>query len=346
MKKFLILSIVVAAAFASCTKEIAKVPDGYGAKEFVKPTTPYVADVSFKKVSYFPSYRFISDIDTTSLDDLTHVIFSFLKPRADGTLVLDDSKENVKTVMSLVKRHNCKMIIALNGDNKIYTTLLSNPQSKQLLIKNIVAYAVENQYDGVDMDWEYPSASKGSDVTFGLFMKDLSNELHSWHKTLSMAVTAGVYAGPVKDGINQDAIDACDFVNLMAYDGIGADAAAPADHSAYTFAEKVLDVWLTQKNLPKEKTVLGLPAYGKGREKPDAADKALPFKDLLKAGADPKGSQFVVSGITYYYNGIPLIEKKTALAKARGNGIMFWELSQDVAGASSLIKAANQALSK
>lgn len=341
MKRFLILGIVVIIAMASCTKEIAQVPDGYGAKEFVRPTTPYVPDMSFKKVAYFPAYRSIANIDTTALEDLTHVIFSFLKPKADGSLVLDDSKEGIKNVVSLVKRHNCKIIIALNGDSKIYTTLISNPQTKQLLIKNIVNYTLENQFDGVDMDWEYPNASKGNDITFGIFMKELSAELHSWHRTLSMAVTAGVYEGAIRDGINQNAIDACDFVNLMAYDGAGWKS--NPDHSPYSLAQEVLDIWLIGKNLPKEKAILGLPTYGKGKDAANV-EKALPFKDLLNAGANINGSIFVVGGITYYYNGVPLIVEKTKLAKARANGIMFWELGQDGIGANSLIKAAKGGL--
>lgn len=328
--------IVALASLTACQKEIAQVPDGYGAKEFVKPTSPYVADNSFKKVAYFPAYRAIADIDTTSLDHLTHVIFSFLKPRADGTLVLDDSRESVKNVVSLAKRHNCKIVIALNGDGKIYTTLISNPTTRRLLVQNIVNYAIQNQFDGVDMDWEYPNATKGNDVTFGIFMTELAAELHSWHKSLSMAVTAGIFAGPIKDGINQQAIDACDFVNLMAYDGIGTDSASPNHHSTYAMAERVLNIWLTEKNLPAEKAVLGVPAYGK-----TSGNTAMSFKDLLKAGADKNGSVFAVpGGATYYYNGISDIQQKFQLAKTRAKGIMFWEIAQDAAGDNSLIKAA------
>lgn len=335
MKRFFLLGAAALMMLASCQKDIAQVPDGYGAKEFVKPSTPYVADKSFKRVAYFPAYRAISDIDTTSLDHLTHVIFSFLKPRADGVLVLDDSRESVKNVVALAKRHKCKIVIALNGDSKIYTTLISNPTTRKALVQSIVNYAIQNQFDGVDMDWEYPNATKGNDVTFGVFMQELSTELHSWHKTLSMAVTAGIFAGPVKDGINQAAIDACDFVNLMAYDGVGTDAARPNDHSSYAMAERVLNIWLTDKNLPKEKAVLGLPAYGK-----TAGNTAMAFKDLLKAGADKNGSEFTVGISTYYYNGIPTIKQKFALAQTSANGIMFWELAQDAVGENSLVKAA------
>ena len=335
MKKYFLLWIAALSLLTACEKEIAEVPDGYGAKEFVKPSTPYVADKTFKKVAYFPAYRAIADIDTTSLDHLTHVIFSFLKPRADAALVLEDSTESVKNIVALAKRHKCKIIIALNGDSKIYTTLISNPTSRKLFIQNIVNYAVQNQFDGVDMDWEYPNATKGNDVTFGIFMTELAAELHSWHKTLSMAVTAGIYAGPIKDGINQQAIDACDFVNLMAYDGIGTDAASPNHHSTYAMAERVLNIWLTDKNLPKEKAVLGVPAYGK-----TSGNTAMSFKDLLKAGADKNGSVFTIGASTYYYNGMSDIQQKFQLAKASANGIMFWEIAQDAAGEDALIRAA------
>jgi GH18 family chitinase len=339
MKRFLIISMMATVMFASCTKDVAWVPDGYGAKEYVKPTTPYEPDRSFKKVAYFPAYRGINSIDTTTLDHLTHVIFSFLKPKEDGSLVLDNSVENVDNVVKLIKRHNCKAIIALNGSDNIYTTLLSNPATRSQLIDNIVNYAVEKQFDGVDMDWEYPNASKGNDVTFGLFMQELSQKLHSWHKTLSMAVTAGIFAGPVKDGINQTAIDACDFVNLMAYDGINTDSNRPNDHSSYAMAERVLNIWLTQKNLPKEKAVLGLPAYGK-----TATNTSMSFRDLLSNGADKNGAEYAVNNVIYYYNGFPTIAQKTLLAKSQANGIMFWEIAQDARGENSLVKHANSIL--
>jgi GH18 family chitinase len=242
-------------------------------------------------------------------------------------------------VVKLIKRHNCKAIIALNGSDNIYTTLLSNPATRSQLIDNIVNYAVEKQFDGVDMDWEYPNASKGNDVTFGLFMQELSQKLHSWHKTLSMAVTAGIFAGPVKDGINQTAIDACDFVNLMAYDGINTDSNRPNDHSSYAMAERVLNIWLTQKNLPKEKAVLGLPAYGK-----TATNTSMSFRDLLSNGADKNGAEYAVNNVIYYYNGFPTIAQKTLLAKSQANGIMFWEIAQDARGENSLIKHANSIL--
>ena len=154
-----------------------------------------------------------------------------------------------------------------------------------------------------------------------------------------MAVTSGIYAGVIRDGINQAAIDTCDFVNLMAYDGINVDPNSPNDHSTYSMAERVLNIWLTQKNLPKEKAVLGLPAYGK-----TAANSSMSFRDLLTNGADKNGSVYTIEDRTYYYNGFPVIQQKVQLAKERANGIMFWEIAQDARGEDSLIKYANSVL--
>ncbi|KAF5277274.1 hypothetical protein FQR65_LT16050 [Abscondita terminalis] len=213
-----------------------------GADQFVKPTTPYQPDLSFKTVVYLPSYRTIAAIDTTALESLTHVIYAFMQPKSDGSLVLQGTKENMQA-------------------------------------------AVQNQFDGVDMDWEYPRSNKANDVTFGIFMQELGAELHSWHRTLSMAVTAGIFAGTVKEGISKEAIDACDFVNLMAFrrywNRFSWDN--PNHHASYGMAERVSNSWIQIKGLPANKAVLGLPAYGK-----TAANAATPYSGSAGNGSECK----------------------------------------------------------
>lgn len=332
--KFYSLSMLLLLLLASCKKEVIWVPDGYGAKEFVKPTTPYSPDMGFKRVAYFPNYRAYTTLDSALLPYLTHVIYSFVKPKADGTIAVDGTVANMQNTIAILKRHNVKVLFAMNGDSKIYTTLIGNATLRKRFIKNIVDFTLKYQFDGVDMDWEYPRADLGNDMAFGLFMTELGEELNSWHKSLSMAVTAGVYAGAVKEGINQSAIDACDFVNLMAYDAIESPPSNNERHSTYELAESVLNIWLNEKGLPKEKAVLGLPLYGKR-----ADNTAIAFGLLVSNGADPSKDEFVYNGHEYYYNGTSTIARKTQLAKTLGNGVMFWELGQDASGDNSLVRA-------
>lgn len=337
MKK-IVLSVIAFALFLSCEKDVIKVPDGYGVSELKKPEGDYVVDNSFKRVAYGWGNVDPMLFDTAKLEYITHMHFAFLYPKEDGSLTALSNEGRFKSLNELAISKGVKTAISLAGDENIYRTIASSAAVRKTFVKNVVEFAVRNNLSGIDLDWEYPRANYGSDVTFTLLVKELSAELHSWHKYLSIAVTAGLFNGPVKDGITKDAINAVDFVNLMAYDAIGRDAEQPNHHSTYAIAEKVLNVWAQEKNVPKEKIVLGLPAYGL-----DVKDNPKTYASLLTAGADPNEDSFVIDNIEYYYNGVTIIKAKTELAKTKGNGVMFWEYGQDAKGANSLIKAAYDA---
>lgn len=330
---------ISATLLGSCQKEVVWVPDGYGAEEVKKPVEEYSADQSFKLVSYCYHNNAVANFDTTKLEYITHLHFAFLNPKEDGTLQTLTNHANFEALNSLAREKGVKTAISLSGSEVIYRTIAANEITRKLFVKNIVDFAVRYNLDGIDLDWEYPRANYGNDVTFELFMKELSLELHSWHKYLSMAVTAGLFAGPVKEGITQGAIDAVDFVNLMAYDGIGTDPLNPNHHSSYNMGERVLNIWLTEKNLPVAKAILGVPLYGKNVD-----NGSMTYTNILASGGNPALDEYKTSNdVIYYYNGINTIKAKVALAKQRGNGLMFWEFAQDARGENSLIKAAYEA---
>ncbi|NGM72442.1 glycosyl hydrolase family 18 protein [Sphingobacterium sp. SGL-16] len=334
MKKLIILCIASLSILSSCQKEVIWVPDGYGASTVEKPSGEYMADKSFKRISYIYHNTNLANLDSAKLKYVTHLHFAFLNPKEDGTLQTLTNHANFEALNKLAKDNNVKTAISIQGNELMFRTIAANEQTRKKLVKSLVDFAVRYNLDGIDLDWEYPRANYGSDVTFEVFVQELSSELHSWHKYLSMAVTAGLYAGPVKDGITAGAIEAVDFVNLMAYDGIGTDTAEPNHHSSYGMANRVIDIWLNDKLVPKEKIILGVPLYGK-----NADNTSMTYTALLAAGANPNLDVFSVSGVNYYYNGLATIKQKTELAKSKGNGVMFWEYSQDAKGENSLLKA-------
>ncbi len=338
IKKLFIYSLLLVTIFTSCKKDVIWVPDDYGATEVQKPTGPYEPDTRFKSVAYCYHSNAIATFDTAKLDYITHLHFAFLNPLEGGALQTLTNFPNFEKLKNLAKEKGVKTAISLSGNEDIFRNVAANAKTRKIFIKNIIDFAVRYGLDGIDMDWEYPRANEGSDVTFTLFVQELSAELHAWHKYLSMAVTAGLYAGAVKDGITPAAIAAVDFVNLMAYDARTRDGANPNHHSTLAIAENVLNVWLIEKGLPKEKAVLGLPLYGKNTN-----DVSRTYVTLLADGASPNEDQFTVGTSTYYYNGINTIKAKTQFAKQHGNGVMFWEYGQDARGANSLIKAAYDA---
>lgn len=328
----------------SCSKEVDMVPDGYGeTDEAVKtpPSGPYQPDNSFKIVAYYAQGRNIDSIEERKFRMLTHINFAFLYPNEDGTLKAVEQPARLDTMLARARRHGVKVGVSLSGPEGVYGIATSNAAIRTRLVQNILAFAIKYDLDGVDMDWEYPRANLGQDVTFELFMSELSDSLHRWHKFLSAAVTPGLYAGGVKDGVNSRVIAKVDWFNLMAYDGIGWDNQQINHHSTHRMANSTLDVWLNEKGLPREKAILGVPAYGK---RPD--NVARTYRELLQSGADPMTDSTGTGPTAFFYTGIPEMKRKAQLAKDRANGVMIWELFQDANGEMSLIKAINEQLGR
>lgn len=346
MKKIIYSLALCLFVLQACKKEVSLVPDGYntGAETVVKqkPATPYVANTGFKIVAYYAESREPDSIELAKFKMITHLHYAFAYPNADGTLKAIAKPVNFQKMKKLAKDNGVKFAVSIAGVSEAekinYETILKDPSLRAKFITNIVAFAVNNDLDGIDIDWEYPNTDRGNHIIYEAFMKALSVELHAWHIYLSAAVTPGVYSGGVKEGVTVGAVEAMDFINIMAYDGAG--YIGNPNHSSMVLAQNTLAFW-TGRGIPKEKFVLGMPAYGKQNV---ANTAAITYRDLLRQGADANAESAVISGATYYYNGIPLAKEKALLSKEKANGIMMWELYQDANGANSLLKAVNDAL--
>ncbi|MBT2563242.1 chitinase [Pedobacter sp. ISL-68] len=305
------------------------------------PVTPYVPDNSFKIVSYFPSYRDPAGVADSKYKMITHLFYAFLNPNPDGSLATLEQPARFATVMQKARANGVKTGISISGTKSIFVTMAASATARNLFVKNVLAFAKTNNLDGVDMDWEYPSTSDGSADNYVLLMKELSDSLHKYHKFLSAAITPGVYAGSIRDGLKSEVFPAVDFFNIMVYDGIGWDKNEPIQHASYNMAVASLNYWLSTRGMPREKAVLGIPAYGK-----NANNSAKAYRDFVTAGADVSLDNALIDGVQFYFNGTITTRKKAKLAKDIANGIMFWEFYHDDNGEKSIIRAANDELGR
>ena len=309
---------------------------GNGSSVPIRPTTPYVTDSSFKTVAYYYDVNDPSTIDISVFPLLTHINYSFIYPNKNGSLNAITQTARFNSIAQLATQYKIKKIITVGGQDSIFTSLASAQSSRTYFTQQVLQFVLNNNFDGVDIDWEYPSTAKGTDVTFASLIHELSDSLHAWHKSLSIAVTPALYAGAIRDAIGTSVINDVDFLNIMIYDGIGWDPQNKNNHSTYNMLVSSLNIWKNTKGLPGYKAVAGIPFYGK-----NASNTAMSFRSLVNAGANPAIDSFNMNGVVYYYNGIQTIKAKTTYAKANANGIMFWELSQDIsASPNSLVKAA------
>lgn len=323
-------------------------------KSSVAPATNVIAPPApfgFYVVGYFPSYRSVSAVSDARFKMCNVVCYAFATLGASGTLTL--GAPSVLTDLAAKAHQNgTKVFISLNGAHADWKAMAATAMGRNTYIRQVMNIVRNYDLQGVDVDWEFPTTSDGTDTTYTALMKELSDSCHLNSKYyLTAAIVTGKYAGGYRDAIKAELWtgDYVDFFNIMAYDDF-LTTAPYRQHSSYELAVTSLNYWLNTRGMPASKAVLGLPAYGRSSGLPQSPT-ILIYKDILAQNGSPLSDSAVVSrpgyaNYTIYYNGQPTIQKKTLLAKERANGVMMWEMGQDVNGDSSLLKAACDAIGR
>lgn len=298
---------------------------------------------SFKVVGYYPSWK----PDMTGkirYDVLTHIVYAFAIPTADGKLRPLENGATAKSIINKAHKNGVKVLLAVGGwsynDTPLEQTFVSATATEKKykkLANAITAMCEKYGFDGVDMDWEHPRVDGSSGKQYEKFMVYLGKKLHKKDKLLTSAVLSGATA----DGnIYYDAaahsdkvLKAVDWIHVMAYDGGDGER-----HSAYKFAVQSAKYWKNTRKLPAKKVVLGMPFYAR----PSWAS----YEDILKADKNAwKKDVTNYNGMEVWYNGMSTIKKKTKYAYNNLGGVMIWELTQDTGVKSkSLMTAVEKAV--
>lgn len=309
--------------------------------------TPVIAPppaFGFYVVGYLPSYRTPSAIADVKYKMCNVINYAFASVTTSGGLSLA-VPSNLVIVQAKAKAYNAKTFISINGAAADWKNMASTSSGRTAFIVQIMNLVRTYSLDGVDIDWEYPSTSDGTDVMFTSLIKQLSDSCHTNSKYyLSTALTSGKYVGSNTNAIKDEILkgDYVDFFNIMAYDDFSTTTLYK-QHSDYTLAQVCLNYWINTRGLSPAKTVLGFPAYGR----PSGITQTntiLTYSGILAQGGSPDADSAVVTAggftnYTIYYNGQFTAKKKAMLAKSQANGIMLWELGQDTNDNTSLMKA-------
>ena len=323
MRRFLTGLCLFAVFLASCSPQTTPVntPEATPA-----PTmTPTSVPASFIILAYATD-GIIPEL--IPYQQLTHINYSFLTPKEDGTFNPINNSWKLKQIVQTAHEHNVRVNIAVGGWgwDAQFEEMAANSESRAAFVQNLTAFVDEYQLDGVDIDWEYPDAGQSSQ-NFLALIKELRSAVPD--KLLTTAVVS--YGDDNGIGIPAESFELFDFVNIMTYDG--------PDHGSIEQFEKGLSYW-SARGLPKEKIVMGVPFYSHVK---DSQAEGVTYARLVKD--DPAAAQvdeFDYFGMTQIYNGIPTIQAKTKIAMQQANGIMFWALDHDTQGEMSLVNAIYQ----
>lgn len=304
------------------------------------------APFGYYVVGYLPYYRSVASIPDVKFRMTNVVMYAFYGVNGSGTLSAPPAPSSTLTaVRDKARANNAKVFLAINdGAAGNFKNMAATAAGRNNFIKDVMNTVRANNLDGIDIDWEFPTTSDGTDATFTLLMKELSDSLHrDGRYYLSCAITAGKYAGGIRDAIRNEIFPYVDFFNIMAYDDFSTTVPY-RHHSDYTLATVCLNYWLNTRGMPAAKAVLGVPAYGR----PSGITQTgtiLTYSGILGQGGNPQlDSAIVTAGgftnYTIYYNGQYTVKRKAKLAKDIANGVMFWEKGQDAHDNNSLLKAA------
>ncbi|KAG7177549.1 Acidic mammalian chitinase-like 1, partial [Homarus americanus] len=215
------------------------------------------------------------DVEAIDPAICTHLMFGFAGLGSDNKI---KCAYNRFTALK-ARNTNLVTILAVGGWNEgspKYSTMSSSASTRKIFVDSSIELLKEHNFDGLDMDWEYPTQRGGKPedkVNFISLLSDLSTALHANNMILTAAVSAGkLTIDPAYDipGMAKH----LDIVNLMAYDLHGAwDPYTHHQSGLYQYPDDTGDnVYLNQDfavrywidgGMPSTKIVLGVPLYGR-----------------------------------------------------------------------------------
>ena len=219
----------------------------------------------------------------------THIIFAFavLKDHKLAPFEWNDedtewSKGMYSRIMNLKRTNpNLKVLLAVGGWNfgsGPFSDMVQDQQLRQAFVQHSVQFLRQHQFDGLDLDWEYPSNREGSRPQDKQYFTSLVRELKAAFRPYNLLLTAAVGAGEptIKTAYEIDKIASeLDFINLMTYDFHGGSwenitglhtglyARPEENQQLMTWNQNwAVNHWI-QQGTPKHKINMGLATYGR-----------------------------------------------------------------------------------
>lgn len=142
--------------------------------------------------------------------------------------------------------------------------VLTHTSTRQNLVNQIVAKAVEYNLDGVNIDFEFASSEKESTKDLGdgyiQFLRELSIKLHALDISLSTDIPEVTSANHIYAYGDQP--DFVDYVILMAYDQHTGQKTGSGSVAALDWSTNAVKNVL-KEGVPSDQLVLGIPFYTK-----------------------------------------------------------------------------------
>ena len=285
--------------------------------------------------------------------DIIYIAFAYIQP--------DGSIQNYSSIVSYCKKicdnahkYGTRVVISFQHKTALtdFSTVAASQELSNTFASNVVKLINEVGFDGVDIDWEWPSSAQAP--TFTTFIKTINQKVKANNPNHLVTAACGSYQSTRYDLANSKQY--LDYVNLMTYD---MQTSAASHHNALYYSSNnksyYTDGSVTAylKLVSANKLVLGIPFYGReatgattgmGSGKFSTSRTHTYIYNTYLSTTENRAKYRVwddVAKVPYIYdkeNGVVItyddeqsITIKCDYAKTKGlAGVMYWQDSQDM----------------
>jgi chitinase len=296
-------------------------------------------------VGYFPIWLrnkgyTPKDIDFSIVNTIAH--FS-LTPQADGDIEIPGwGPFPDPDLIATAHGAGVSVVLVVGGDHAAatagFSAMSANPGARARFITNVTALVWANGYDGVDLDWEFPTTAADR-ADYAALVSELRAAL-GWDRTLSITGPATDWWGQWFD--LESMLPNLDWIGAMTYALSGATWSQHADHSSalYTSAEGEASVdastaYYLGRGVPADKLLIGLPFYGERFDDATALHQPLSGRD---------GGAIDYPDVTTLINNGWIYQRDTVadvpyLVNAGGTGIISYDDATSIAAKCDYVNA-------
>ena len=335
-------------------------------------TSTRISNVLVSPTNYTPkSYTniamaYLTDAATFANIDLpsvTHITFAGARVPPTGVIDFTQASTNQNLDEIVARSHigGVPVLLGIKGtlspidnwsiwENKDFSTALLDPVKRASMAEVVIKYVTDHRLDGVDVmmtDFGHPEDIVINNLTAtGQFVTLLRAGLPT--KIITITATTNY----LRSYYGAAVLAKLDWVNVHAYEDATVGPGSPvAQPSSYDYMVSCATNWAAL--IPKDKIVLGIPAFGlrfnqldeNGNNQGWGSYDYMRYREILAEYPDAYNHDNAPIKFGVFYNGKPLVDRKTAYIKTNGfKGAYLYAGDYDVKGPNSLMATIYQTL--
>lgn len=314
----------------------------------------------------------------------THLCHAFVVADKDGTLLPRRNVPN-RDLTRRAHESGVKVLLSLGGWgwDANFQAMTLDPQAEDRYVNVVLDIVKEFDYDGIDLDWEYPDTNIEI-VSFERLARRFRTRLDDLgdRKNSTMLLTMAASAHPkTLEWLAKDfLLETMDWINVMTYDYCGTWATFAGHHAPLFSSSKVpagsqqsveqtIHYLVHTRGLLAERLLLGIPLYGRvfavsdpyasTANAPKPRRDAVNYKQIAqlinddhwtRTWDDETKNPWLLApdrSEVICYDDVESVANKVQWSKAQGlRGVFFWQIDADQMsdGSNPLQEAARERL--